>query len=70
MYDAMISMIFNMGIGRFRNSEFIQYVKKGELENAKEQIKQESSNMFGKFPGLEERRKKESAMFGEKNFNI
>jgi len=70
MYDAMISMIFNMGIGRFRSSEFIQYVKRGELENAKEQIKKESSNMFGKFPGLEERRKKESEMFGGQSIYI
>lgn len=63
MYDTMVSMIFNMGIGSFRMSNFIQLVKRGEMEKAKEEIKSVSSQMFSKYPGLKKRRKKESEMF-------
>ena len=63
MYDTMVSMIFNMGIGSFRMSDFIQLVKRGEMEKAKEEIKSVSSQMFSKYPGLKKRRKKESEMF-------
>jgi len=63
MYDAMTSMSYNMGIGNFRNSDFIQMVKRGEMEKAKEEIKSVSSQMFNKYPGLKKRRKKESEMF-------
>jgi len=65
MYNAMISMIYNMGIKNFRMSEFIQYVKRGQMEKAQEQLKKESSHMFGKFPGLEVRRKREAELFGK-----
>jgi len=65
MYNAMVSMIFNMGVGNFRTSDFIQYVKRGEMDNAQEQIKNESSNMFDKYPGLKSRRERESEMFGQ-----
>ncbi len=63
MYNTMTSMIFNMGIGNFRNSKFIQLVKKNELDKAKEEIKTTSSHLFSKFPGLKKRRKKESEAF-------
>jgi lysozyme len=63
MYDAMVSMIYNMGLGNFRMTDFIQYVKKGDLLKAKEEIKNVSSQMFSKFPGLKNRREKESEMF-------
>jgi len=56
-------MIFNMGIGNFRNSDFIQLVKGNELGRAKEKIKTTSSHLFGKFPGLKKRRKLESDLF-------
>jgi lysozyme len=69
MYNAMVSMIFNMGIGNFRTSDFIQYVKRGEMDKAQEQIKNESSHMFDKYPGLKPRRERESEMFGQ-NINI
>ena len=65
MYNAMVSMIFNMGVGNFRTSDFIQYVKRGQMEKAQEQLKKESSHMFGKFPGLEIRRKREAELFGK-----
>lgn len=63
MYDAMISMIFNMGINQFRKSDFIQFVKNNKLDEAGEQIKNESSRMFKKFPGLKDRRENESKLF-------
>lgn len=63
MYDAMISMIFNMGIQNFRMSDFIQMVKRGDLKNASKEIKNISSNMFEKYPGLKIRREKESELF-------
>jgi len=63
MYDAMTSMVYNMGIGSFRMSDFIQMVKRGKMDKAKEEIKTTSSQMFAKYPGLKKRRKKESEMF-------
>jgi GH24 family phage-related lysozyme (muramidase) len=61
MYDAMVSMTFNMGRGGFRGSDFIQLVKKGNYEEAKERIL--STNVS--YPGHIKRRKKESEMFGK-----
>lgn len=62
MYDAMVSMAYNMGSG-IRKSDFIQAVKRGDLQGAKELILQTSSHMFDKFPGLEVRRNNEYNMF-------
>ena len=69
MYNAMVSMMFNMGVGNFRTSEFIQYVKKNQMDKAKQQIKKESSRSFRKFPGLKNRREKESDMFAGQPLN-
>jgi GH24 family phage-related lysozyme (muramidase) len=63
MYDAMVSMIYNMGIENFRKSEFIQFVKHNQFKQAAEAIKSTSSQMFEKYPGLETRRARESALF-------
>ena len=63
MYDAMVSMIYNMGIENFRLTEFIQLVKKGQFKAAAEEIKTNSQQMFNKYPGLEVRRSRESEMF-------
>ena len=62
MYDAMVSMSFNMGRG-IRTSDFIQAVKRGDLKLAKKLILTTSQNLFDDFPGLESRRQKESEMF-------
>jgi lysozyme len=59
MYDAMVSMIFNMGIGNFRKSDFIQLVKKGKYEQAAERIL--TTNVT--YPGHVPRRQKESELF-------
>ena len=63
MYNTMTSMIFNMGIGNFRKSDFIQLVKKNRLDKAKEKIKTTSSHLFSEFPGLKKRRELESGNF-------
>jgi GH24 family phage-related lysozyme (muramidase) len=62
MYDAMVSMAYNMGPG-VRKTEFLQSIKRGDLKTAKEQIAQTSGHMFKKFPGLQIRREKEAQMF-------
>jgi len=62
MYDAMVSMSFNMGRG-IRTSKFIQAVKQSDFDLARKLILTTSENLFGDFPGLELRRKKESEMF-------
>lgn len=63
MYNSMISLIFNIGITNFRKSDFIQLVKQGKFEEAREEIKNMSSNMFKKYPGLKIRRENEYRLF-------
>ena len=62
MYDAMVSMAYNMGPS-IRKSDFIQAVKRSDFDLAKKLILTTSENLFDDFPGLEPRRKKESEMF-------
>ena len=62
MYDAMVSMAFNMGPG-IRNKEFLQAIKRNDFEEAKELILQTSSGLFDDYPGLKLRREKEAKMF-------
>lgn len=61
MFDALVSIAFNSGIGNLRNSELIQDIKRGDFKEAGEKIK--TFNVSKKFPGLENRREKESEMF-------
>ena len=63
MYDAMVSMIYNMGNNNFRKTEFIQLVKISEFKKAAEMIKKTSANLFNKYRGLISRRNDESKMF-------
>jgi len=62
-YDSMISMIFNMGIGNFRQSDFIQLVKQNKMDEAEKKIK--STNVT--YPGHKARRDKESKIFASVN---
>ena len=62
-YDAMISMIFNMGRTGFRRSEFIKKVKEGDMDAAHNQLLNTSSQLFKKFPGLKKRRQREAELF-------
>jgi GH24 family phage-related lysozyme (muramidase) len=61
MYDAMVSMAFNMGRSGFRSTDFIQLVKKGKYEEAKERILTTNVTHEGHI----ERRERESEMFGK-----
>lgn len=62
MYDAMVSMAYNMGTG-IRTKEFIQSIKRGDLAGARGLIRQTSSSLFDSFPGLKTRRENEAKMF-------
>jgi lysozyme len=61
MFDALVSIAFNTGIGGLRKSEMIQDIKSGKYEEAGEKIK--TLSVSKKFPGLASRREKESKMF-------
>lgn len=70
MYDSMVSMIYNMGIGKFRNSKFIQYVKRGDFINAAKAIDIiDDKKLLDKYPGLVTRRAEEKNIFST-NLNI
>jgi GH24 family phage-related lysozyme (muramidase) len=62
MYNTLVSMAYNMGRG-IRTKEFIQAIKRGDLEQARVLISQTSSSLFDDFPGLKIRREKEAKMF-------
>ena len=62
MYDAMVSMAYNMG-PKIRRSDFIQTLKQGDIEGAREEILTTSKNLFGIYPGLKPRRETEYKMF-------
>ena len=61
-FDALVSMAFNMGISALRQTDLIQQIKAGNLEKAGELIKTTKIN-DDTFPGLRDRREKESEMF-------
>ena len=65
MYDAMVSMIFNMGIGNFRKSDFIQFVKNNNFKKAANEIL--TTNVS--YPGHVIRRQKEKEMFLNDDLN-
>jgi GH24 family phage-related lysozyme (muramidase) len=62
MYDALISMAYNMG-PKVVNKDFVQAIKDGNMKLAKRLILQTSSSLFDDFPGLKTRREKEAKMF-------
>ena len=64
MFDAMVSMAFNMGVTGFRKSEFVKNLKKGNAVSAAEKIK--TTNVDPNFPGLKKRRAEEHSLFIKK----
>ena len=62
MYDALISMSYNMGITRLRNTEFIEHLMNGNYDVASELIPEVSLNNV-KYPGLKPRREREQLLF-------
>ena len=61
MFDALVSIAYNTGVGGLRRSELIKDIKKGDYDSAGEKIK--TFRVSKKFPGLATRREKESEMF-------
>lgn len=62
MYDALVSLAYNMG-PKVVNKQFMDAVKRGDFENAKNLILKTSSSLFDDYPGLKTRREKEAKMF-------
>jgi GH24 family phage-related lysozyme (muramidase) len=62
MFDALVSMAFNMGVSGLRNTTFVDYLRDGNYKTAGRLIKQTKINNDS-FPGLEKRRGRESDMF-------
>jgi GH24 family phage-related lysozyme (muramidase) len=62
MYNTLISMTYNMGRG-IRTKDFLQSIKRGDFDEARELILQTSSSLFDDFPGLKIRRENEAKMF-------
>lgn len=73
MFDAMVSMGFNMGVSGLRNTEFIQHLKNNNIKQAAEKIKttrigsvvkdKEGNKKYVPMPGLITRRHQEHALF-------
>lgn len=63
-FDAMVSMAYNMGISKFRQTDFIQELKNSNFEKAARLIPKTA--VSDKFSGLYKRRDKEYKMFTEK----
>ena len=61
MFDALVSIAYNTGIGSLRTSDLIQDIKVSDFKSAGEKIKNFKTSPD--FPGLEIRREKESKMF-------
>jgi len=61
MYDALISMAFNMGVSGLRSTEFIQLLKAGHHQEAANVIKY--TKLRKGFRGLDKRRAAEAELF-------
>lgn len=61
MFDALVSIAFNAGVGGLRRSEVVKHLKKGDYTSTGDSIKR--FKISKKFPGLAIRREKESKMF-------
>ena len=61
MFDALVSMAYNMGVTRLRNTEFIDYLMVSDFETAASIIP--NTKISDKFPGLKKRRENEQKLF-------
>jgi GH24 family phage-related lysozyme (muramidase) len=61
MFDAMVSISFNHGIGNLLKSPFLKALRNGDLNSATEAIKK--LGVSDKFGGITKRRQKEMEMF-------
>lgn len=60
-YDAIVDLAFNMGISNFRQTRFVQALKKYDLQKAANILRE--TGLENNYPGLEERRQKEFIKF-------
>lgn len=74
MFDAMISMSYNMGINAFRKTQFVKLLKEKRYNEAAEKIKttytkskiyKDKKPIFIEMPGLITRRQKEYELFSK-----
>lgn len=61
MFDAMVSMAYNMGVYGIRTTEFLQHIKNGDFTSAADSIK--TTKISDRFPGLADRREAEYELF-------
>jgi lysozyme len=63
--DALISFVFNVGIGNFRNSTMLKLINASNLGAAAQQFQRWNHAAGQVMPGLTERREAEAALFME-----
>jgi lysozyme len=61
MFNTLVSIAFNTGVGGLRRSDVVKHLKRGDYEATADSIK--TFRVSKKFPGLAIRREKESQMF-------
>jgi lysozyme len=61
MWDAMVSMGYNMGMGAFRGSDIVQFIKREQYVEAAEEIPLTKASEI--YPGLKDRRAEEKDLF-------
>jgi GH24 family phage-related lysozyme (muramidase) len=75
MFDAMVSMAYNMGNVGLKNTDFMNYIKDGKFKTAAEKIKttkikstinKNGENVLVEMPGLKIRRLAEYKLFASK----
>jgi GH24 family phage-related lysozyme (muramidase) len=75
MFDAMVSMAYNMGISGLHNTDFMSYVQAGKFKTAAEKIKttkiksiitKNGEKINVEMPGLKDRRLEEYKLFASK----
>lgn len=63
MFDAMVSLSFNIGMAGFRNTAFVQHLENGDYQKASKVIPFTNTQTSDSFPGLNDRRKFEQELF-------
>ena len=61
MFDALVSIAYNAGVGGLSRSPIMAYLKEKDYEKASESIK--VFKVLKKFPGLKDRRQREYDLF-------
>lgn len=62
-YDALVSWVFNVGIGAFGKSTLLKRLNQGEMELAADEILRWNKDNGKVVPGLANRRKEERELF-------